>query len=57
MIIICDVIRGVLVLVMAIPRVPLAAMVALLFVVTLSGAPFNSARAAIFPTCSAATCT
>jgi predicted MFS family arabinose efflux permease len=47
--IICDVIRGVLVLVMAIPRVPLAAMVALLFVVTLSGAPFNSARAAIFP--------
>ena len=45
----CDVIRGVLVLVMAIPRVPLAAMVALLFVVTLSGAPFNSARAAIFP--------
>ena len=47
--IICDVIRAVLVLVMAIPRVPLAAMVALLFVVTLSGAPFNSARAAVFP--------
>jgi len=40
--IVCDVIRGVLVLVMAIPRVPLAAMVALLFVVTLFGAPFNS---------------
>ena len=45
----CDVIRAVLVLVMALPRVPLAAMVALLFVVTLSGAPFNSARAAVFP--------
>jgi predicted MFS family arabinose efflux permease len=45
----CDLIRCVLVLVMAMPRVPLAAMVALLFVVTLAGAPFNSARAAIFP--------
>jgi MFS family permease len=45
----CDVLRGALVLVMAIPRMPLAAMVALLFVVTLSGAPFNSARAAVFP--------
>jgi predicted MFS family arabinose efflux permease len=45
----CDVIRGVLVLVMAIPGVPLAAMVALLFLVTLVGAPFASARAAIFP--------
>ena len=45
----CDVIRGVLVLVMAIPGMPLAAMVALLFVVTLAEAPFSSARAAIFP--------
>ena len=45
----CDVIRGVLVLVMAIPRMPLAAMVALLFVVTLTEAPFASARAAIYP--------
>ena len=45
----CDVVRGVIVLVMAIPGVPLAAMVALLFVVTLVGAPFSSARAAIFP--------
>ena len=45
----CDVIRGVLVLVMAIPGMPIAAMVALLFVVTLAGAPFTSARAAIFP--------
>jgi MFS family permease len=45
----CDLIRVVLVLVMAIPRLPLVVMVALLFVVTLTGAPFNSARAAIFP--------
>jgi MFS family permease len=45
----CDVIRGVLVLVMAIPGMSLAAMVALLFVVTLTEAPFSSARAAIFP--------
>jgi len=45
----CDVIRGVLVLVMAIPGMPLSAMVALLFVVTLTEAPFASARAAIFP--------
>ena len=34
---------------MAIPGVPLAALVALLFVVTLAEAPFASARAAIFP--------
>jgi MFS family permease len=45
----CDVIRGVIVLIMAIPGVPLAAMVTLLFLVTLAGAPFSSARAAIFP--------
>jgi len=45
----CDLIRGVLVLIMAIPGMPLAAMVALLFAVTFAGAPFNSARAAIFP--------
>jgi MFS family permease len=45
----CDLIRAVLVLVMAVPGMPLAVMVALLFVVTLAGAPFNSARAAIFP--------
>ena len=47
--IVCDLVRGGLVLVMAIPRVPLGAMVALLFVVTLTEAPFSSARAAIFP--------
>jgi MFS family permease len=45
----CDVIRALLVLVMAAPGMPLAAMVTLLFVVTLTGAPFSSARAAIFP--------
>jgi predicted MFS family arabinose efflux permease len=45
----CDIIRSVLVLVMAIPGMPLAAMVGLLFLVTLVGAPFSSARAAIFP--------
>jgi predicted MFS family arabinose efflux permease len=45
----CDVIRCGLVLVMAIHGMPLAAMVALLFVVTLAGAPFLSARAAVFP--------
>jgi MFS family permease len=45
----CDLVRCVLVLVMAIPGVPLAGLVALLFVVTLVGAPFTSARAAVYP--------
>jgi MFS family permease len=45
----CDLIRCALVLVMAIPGMPLAGMVTLLFVVTLVGAPFTSARAAIYP--------
>jgi MFS family permease len=47
--ILCDLIRCALVLLMAVPGLPLAAMVTLLFVVTLAGAPFNSARAAIYP--------
>ena len=47
--IVCDLARCGLVLVMAIPGVPLAGMVTLLFVVTLVGAPFLSARAAILP--------
>jgi MFS family permease len=47
--IVCDLARCALVLVMAIPRMPLAVMVALLFAVTLVGAPFTSARAAVFP--------
>jgi MFS family permease len=45
----CDLARFALVLVMAIPGLPLAGLVALLFLVTLIGAPFASARAAIFP--------
>jgi len=45
----CDLIRAVLVLVMAIPGMPIAAMVTLLFAVTLAGAPFTSARAAVYP--------
>jgi MFS family permease len=45
----CDLARCALVLIMVIPGVPLAGMVALLFVVTLVGAPFTSARAAIYP--------
>jgi MFS family permease len=45
----CDLIRCALVLLMAIPGVPLAGLVTLLFLVTLVGAPFTSARAAIYP--------
>jgi MFS family permease len=45
----CNVIQGLLVLVMIIPGMPLAALVVLLFVVTLADAPFASARAAILP--------
>jgi MFS family permease len=45
----CDLVRAVLVLVMAFPGMSLAAMVALLFVVTFVGAPFTSARAALYP--------
>ena len=45
----CDVIRGVLVLAMAVPGMPLAVTVALLFVVSMLMAPFNSARAAVYP--------
>src|SRR6266516_272025 len=47
--IICDIIRAALVGVMALPQIPLGAMVALLFLVTMVGAPFTSARAAIYP--------
>ena len=45
----CDLIRVVLVLVMAVSGIPIAVLVALLFVVTLIGAPFLSARAALYP--------
>jgi MFS family permease len=45
----CDVIRGLLVAVMAVPGVPLAVLVILLFVVTMFSTPFTSARAAVYP--------
>jgi MFS family permease len=45
----CDVIRAILVVVMAIPGWPLGGLVVLLFLVTLIGAPFLSARAAVYP--------
>ncbi|MGH3232193.1 MAG: MFS transporter [Streptosporangiaceae bacterium] len=45
----CDLARCALVLVMAVSGVPLAGLVILLFLVTLVGAPFTSARAAIYP--------
>ncbi|HEY7145892.1 MAG TPA: MFS transporter [Streptosporangiaceae bacterium] len=44
----CDVIRAALVAVMVIPGIPLAALVALLFVVTMIATPFSSARAAVY---------
>jgi hypothetical protein len=47
--IVCDLIRCGLVLVMAVRGVPLVILVVLLFVVTLVGAPFTSARAAVYP--------
>jgi len=47
--IICDVARCALVLVMAVPGVPLAALVVLLFVVTTFTAPFTAARSAVYP--------
>ena len=45
----CDLARCALVLAMAIPGLPLGGRVALLFLVTWVGAPFTSARAAIYP--------
>jgi len=45
----CDLIRSLLVLIMAVPGLPVAPLVVLLFAVTLVGAPFSSARAAVFP--------
>jgi MFS family permease len=47
--ILCDLARGALVLVMVIPGMPLAALVVLLFAVTLFTAPFTAARSAIYP--------
>jgi MFS family permease len=45
----CDVVRAVLVAAMAVPGVPLLALVALLFATTMFTPPFESARAAITP--------
>jgi hypothetical protein len=45
----CDAIRCALVLVMAIPAMPLAPLIILLFAVTFVGAPFTAARAALYP--------
>lgn len=45
----CDLMRTVLVVVMAISGIPIAVLVALLFLVTMVGAPFLSARAALYP--------
>jgi predicted MFS family arabinose efflux permease len=45
----CDAARAVLVLVMVVPGMPLAALVVLLFAVTLFTAPFTSARSALYP--------
>ena len=45
----CDLARMVLVILMALPGIPLPFLVALLFAVTMIGAPFTSARAAIYP--------
>lgn len=47
--ILCDLARGALVLVMVIPGLPLAALVVLLFAVTLFTAPFTAARSGIYP--------
>jgi MFS family permease len=41
--------RLLLVCIMALPGTPLAALIALLFMVTMAGAPFTAARAAIYP--------
>jgi MFS family permease len=45
----CDAARAVLIAVMVIPGVPVAALVALLFVATMFAPPFESARASITP--------
>jgi predicted MFS family arabinose efflux permease len=45
----CDLIRVALVAVMAVSGIPIAVLVVLLFLVTLTGAPFLSARAALYP--------
>jgi len=45
----CDLIRCLLVLIMALPGMPVGPLIVLLFAVTLVGAPFTAARAAVLP--------
>ena len=45
----CDLAWAALVVVMTLPRLPLAVLVALLFAVTAGNAPFTSARSAVYP--------
>ncbi len=45
----CDLARAALVTVMALPGMPVAALVTMLCAVTLAGAPFSAARAAVYP--------
>jgi predicted MFS family arabinose efflux permease len=45
----CDLARALFVAIMALPGVPIAGLVGLLFLVTLISAPFTSARAALYP--------
>ena len=47
--VVCDVVRAILVAAMAVPHVPIGALVALLFAATMFAPPFESARAAITP--------
>lgn len=47
--IVCDLGRALLVVIMALPGVPIAGLVGLLVLVTLISAPFTSARAALYP--------
>jgi MFS family permease len=47
--VVCDAVRAVLVAAMVVPRVPLLALVALLFATTMFAPPFESARASITP--------
>ena len=47
--VVCDLSRALLVIIMALPGVPIAVLVGLLVLVTLVSAPFTSARAALYP--------
>jgi hypothetical protein len=53
----CDLGRAGLIAAMVLPGIPITALVGLLFLVTLIGAPFTSARAALYPTSWSATVT